>query len=89
MRLIFLTEESQTGSPSDSYGSGLGNMSKTDLEEAVQIRMRGRVDCGLEERLEEVLDDVLEAGDLVVQLVDVIQPGDLDQPQRVVRINLV
>ena len=54
----------------------------------MQIRMRGRVDCGLEERLEEVLDDVLEAGDLVVQLVDVIQAGDLDQPQRVVRIDL-
>ena len=48
----------------------------------MQIRMRGRVDCGLEERLEEVLDDVLEAGDLVVQLVDVVQPRDLDQPQR-------
>ena len=51
----------------------------------MQIRMRGGVDGGLEERLEEVLDDVLEAGDLVVQLVDVIQAGDLDQPQRVVR----
>ena len=38
---------------------------------------------------DEVLDDVLEAGDLVVQLVDVIQAGDLDQPERVVRINLV
>ena len=61
---------------------------KTDLEEAVEIRMRGWVDRGLKERLEEVLDDVLEAGDLVVQLVDVIQAGDLDQPQRVVRINL-
>ena len=44
----------------------------------MQIRMRGRVDGGLEERLEEVLDDVLEAGDLVVQLVDVVQPRDLD-----------
>ena len=55
----------------------------------MQIRMRGGVDGGLEERLEEVLDDVLEAGDLVVQLVDVIQAGDLDQPQCVVRINLV
>ena len=40
--------------------------------------MRGGVDGGLEERLEEVLDDVLEAGDLVVQLVDVVQPRDLD-----------
>ena len=54
----------------------------------MQIRMRGRVDGGLEERLKEGLDDVLEAGDLVVQLVDVIQAGDLDQPQRVVRIDL-
>ena len=44
----------------------------------MQIRMRGRVDGGLEERLKEVLDDVLEAGDLVVQLVDVVQPRDLD-----------
>ena len=44
----------------------------------MQIRMRGGVDGGLEERLEEVLDDVLEAGDLVVQLVDVVQPRDLD-----------
>ena len=61
---------------------------KTDLEEAVEIRMRGWVDRSLKERLEEVLDDVLEAGDLVVQLVDVIQAGDLDQPQRVVRIDL-
>ena len=61
---------------------------KIDLEEAVEIRMRGWVDRGLKERLEEVLDDVLEAGDLVVQLVDVIQAGDLDQPQRVVRIDL-
>ena len=44
----------------------------------MQIWMRGGVDGGLEERLEEVLDDVLEAGDLVVQLVDVVQPRDLD-----------
>ena len=50
--------------------------------------MRGWVDCCLKERLEEVLDDVLEAGDLVVQLVDVIQAGHLDQPQCIVRINL-
>ena len=55
----------------------------------MQIRMRGGVDGGLEERLEEVLDDVLEAGDLVVQLVDVVQPRDLDQPQGIVRVNLV
>ena len=61
---------------------------KPDLEEAVQIRMRCWVDCGLKERLEEVLDDVLEAWDLVVQLVDVIQAGHLDQPQCIVRINL-
>ena len=60
-----------------------------DLEEAVQIWMRGWVDGRLKERLEEVLDDVLEARDLVVQLVDVIQAGDLDQPQDVVRINLI
>ena len=61
---------------------------KTDLEEAVKIGMRGWVDGGLKERLEEVPDDVLEAGDLVVQLVDVVQAGHLDQPQAVVRINL-
>ena len=50
----------------------------------MQIRMRCWIDCGLKERLEEVLDDVLEAGDLVVQLVDVIQAGHLDQPQCIV-----
>ena len=55
----------------------------------MQIWMRGRVDGRLKERLEEVLDDVLEARDLVVQLVDVVQAGNLDQPQDIVRINLV
>ena len=55
----------------------------------MQIWVRGWVDCCLKERLEEVLDDVLEARDLVVQLVDVVQAGNLDQPQDIVRINLM
>ena len=55
----------------------------------MQIWVRGRVDCCLKERLEEVLDDVLEARDLVVQLVDVVEAGNLDQPQAIVRINLM
>ena len=48
----------------------------------MQVRMGGWVDGCLKERLEEVFDDVFEARDLVVQLVDVVQPRDLDQPQR-------
>ena len=55
----------------------------------MQIWVRGRVDCCLKERLEEVLDDVLKARDLVVQLVDVVEAGNLDQPQAIVRINLM
>ena len=54
----------------------------------MQVRMGGWVDGRLKERLEEVFDDVFEAGDLVVQLVDVVQPRDLDQPQRIVRVYL-
>ena len=54
----------------------------------MQVRMRGWVDGRLKERLEEVFDDVFEARDLVVQLVDVVQPRDLDQPQRIVRVYL-
>ena len=54
----------------------------------MQVRMGGWVDGRLKERLEEVFDDVFEARDLVVQLVDVVQPRDLDQPQRIVRVYL-
>ena len=54
----------------------------------MQVRMRGWVDGRLKERLEKVFDDVFEARDLVVQLVDVVQPRDLDQPQRIVRVYL-
>ena len=54
----------------------------------MQVRMGGWVDGRLKERLEEVFDDVFEARDLVVQLVDVVQPRDLDQPQRIVRVHL-
>ena len=50
--------------------------------------MGGWVDGRLKERLEEVFDDVFEARDLVVQLVDVVQPRDLDQPQRIVSVYL-
>ena len=46
----------------------------------MQVRMGGWVDGCLKERLEKVFDDVFEARDLVVQLVDVVQPRDLDQP---------
>ena len=54
----------------------------------MQVRMGGWVDGRLKERLEEVFDDVFEARDLVVQLVDVVQPRHLDQPQRIVRVYL-
>ena len=50
------------------------------LEELVEVGVRGRVDGGLEQRLEQTLDDVLETLDRVVHAVDVVQAGDLDQP---------
>ena len=50
--------------------------------------MRGGVDCHLEQGLEEVLDDVLEAVDTIGELVDVVQPGNLDEPESVVRVDL-
>ena len=50
------------------------------LEELVEVGVRGRVDGGLEQRLEQTLDDVLETLDRIVHAVDVVQAGDLDQP---------
>ena len=46
----------------------------------MEVGVRGRVDGGLEQRLEQTLDDVLETLDRVVHAVDVVQAGDLDQP---------
>ena len=49
------------------------------LQKAVQLRVGGGVDGGLEQRPEQVLQNLLEAGDVVVALVDVKQSGNLHE----------
>ena len=46
-------------------------------EELVECRMGAGVDGDLKQRSEQILNDLLEAGDIVIALVDVKQPGDL------------
>ena len=46
----------------------------------MEVGVGGGVDGDLEQRLEQALEDVLEAVHRVVDAVDVVQPGNLDQP---------
>lgn len=59
------------------------------LKEDVKVGVAGRVLCDLEQRLEDVRDDLLEVLDRLGSLVDVVQTGDLDQPTNVGRKQLV
>ena len=46
----------------------------------MEVGVGGGVDGDLEQRLEQALEDVLETVHRVVDTVDVVQPGNLDQP---------
>ena len=46
----------------------------------MEVGVGGGVDGDLEQRLEQALEDVLETVHRVVDAVDVVQPGHLDQP---------
>ena len=46
----------------------------------MEVRVGGRVDGGLEQRLEQTLNNVLETLHRVVDAVNVIQSGHLNQP---------
>ena len=46
----------------------------------MEVRVGGRVNGGLKQRLEQTLDNVLETLHRVVDAVNVIQSGHLDQP---------
>lgn len=59
------------------------------LEEDVEVGVAGRVLCDLEQRLEDVRDDLLKVLDRLGGLVDVVQTGYLDQPTNVGREQLV
>jgi len=50
--------------------------------------MRLRVKCDLEEWPEKVVNDGLEGVNESVTLVDVVQPGNLDEPANVVAVNV-
>ena len=46
----------------------------------MEVRVGGRVNGGLKQRLEQTLNNVLETLHRVVDAVNVIQSGHLDQP---------
>mmetsp|Transcript_12255 Transcript_12255/g.51590 ORF Transcript_12255/g.51590 Transcript_12255/m.51590 type:complete len:756 (-) Transcript_12255:852-3119(-) len=59
------------------------------LQEHVQLRVRLRVDGHLEERVEDVVDHLLEILQRAVAVVDFVQPRDLDHPLHVVAVQSI